>query len=348
MLTVLFIHPMLSQSYSYDPTNVDLNGWYYDETISFYAYAYPSQHQMTGRWEFKVSVENATIVGYGTSQTFFGTNIQFKVRLTANNVQAKVTGTWIYNNVSIQTRYWKINVRKKPTMYIDGPSEITATNNGAFYIYTANYSNHNSSAKYAWTTDKPATILYQGTQRIGLRTASEGVLTLTVTADGISATKRIVVVPPPPPCGVTKVSDLSITSNKSYENCGIVISNINIKNNAVVNFTAKDSIVIKSNFIAEKGTTVTFKTTGHELRNMIIEDIEQNDIMSSDLDLNQTQNTNPTTISVKVYSTMGTLIHSSFSDIDIYSLGFNNGIYIIEKTDEFGGISREKIFLKSK
>lgn len=53
--------------------------------------------------------------------------------------------------------------------------------------------------------------------------------------------------------------------------------------------------------------------------------------------------------SIKVYSLTGSLIYSSgsvASDFNIYSLGLNDGIYIVETTDETGDVKRDKLLIR--
>lgn len=340
----------ITTAQSYTPKAEVLNVEY-NYIESFFGMANTALYPDLSKWSSKIEVKNAKLVSGNSSQT--GMTANFWVEFSTPSVQATVKIIWLYTGVSVDQRIWTVNVKAKPTppaptLYLNGSSEIKE---GSSSTYKADYSSHSSSTNYTWSTTNGnvSIISGQGTSSVTIQPkVPEGTETLKVTAGGLSATKTIKITPL---CGITNVTNQTITTNKDFSNCAIVVSGVNIKNNAVVNFTAKDSIVIKPNFVAEKGANVTFKVTGVEPRSA--EAIEYLLFMepeisrvSTNLDDTQIHNGNPELSSIRIYSTMGALIQSSTSDIDIYSLGLDNGIYIVEKTDTQGNIYRGKIALR--
>ncbi|MDU1906114.1 MAG: hypothetical protein E6772_15185 [Dysgonomonas sp.] len=63
-------------------------------------------------------------------------------------------------------------------------------------------------------------------------------------------------------CYPTSINGQNITSNKNYSGCAIEIVNTNISNNAVVDISGEEYVLIKSSFKAAYGTDVTIRAGG--------------------------------------------------------------------------------------
>jgi hypothetical protein len=221
--------------------------------------------------------------------------------------------------------------------------------------YTANYSNSNNySINWISVNGKLSIISGQGTKIVKIR-ADKGIGTdqLKVSfGECLSELKTVKI-----NSATTIISDQTITTNKDFSNRFIKISNTTIKNNAMVNITAEESIVISPSFLAQTGANITIKVTGpgSTLRSSSIEEKKEEDEIEeiSEIPLTQYISTLIDEVdaysqisSVKLYSLTGSVIYFSTSDFDIQTKNIASGIYILEKKYNNGNMNREKVILK--
>lgn len=218
---------------------------------------------------------------------------------------------------------------------------------GKTTTYTANYSNHTSSTVYNWTssTGNLSVISGNGTNTITVRGAAAGSSTLKVTAgSSASATKLVEVT-----SSTTIISNEIIRTNKSFSNKNLQIYNVEVLDNAVVNFIAEELVHITPGFYAKEGTTVTIKATGSALRSSFASEAPQLlEVASEEYSLVSLVD-NPVEakiVSLKVYSLTGMLLYSSDTDFELSLLDLSDGIYIVERSYDNGEIKRKKSYLK--
>ncbi|MCC8145660.1 MAG: T9SS type A sorting domain-containing protein [Bacteroidales bacterium] len=135
---------------------------------------------------------------------------------------------------------------------------------------------------------------------------------------------------------------ITASQNRICDGIMTINGNLNIRNNATVKLIAKQ-VVINPGFSTELGTNVTIEAMATPaLRNN--EEFQEEEAVEITTSVD-TPEAEAVIKSIRVYTVTGQRVYSSETHTDIYSIGLQNGIYVIQKEYDNGESIREKIIL---